>query len=111
MNELAVGQAVLARGGADTLNPEAAVLALFDASVALGITIGAIRRFLRGLIELALGEKEAFGPLEILLTPSPAFCAAFYAWHGFSPSFKGNERVAARTRYKERSRATGLFPV
>jgi hypothetical protein len=39
------------------------------------------------LVELALGEEETFRPLEILLTPSPALGAAFYAWHGFSPSF------------------------
>jgi hypothetical protein len=35
------------------------------------------------LVKLALCEEEAFGPFEILLAPSPALCAAFYAWHGF----------------------------
>src|SRR5262249_47755619 len=41
--------------------------------------------FLRGLIKLALGEEKAFRPLEVLLAPCPAFCAAFYACHGFAP--------------------------
>src|SRR5208283_72740 len=86
VNQLTVGDAILASGGADTLNPQAAILALFHAAIAFCVAIRTIGGFLCRLVELALGEKEALGPLEILLTPSPAFCAAFYAWHGFSPS-------------------------
>src|SRR5229473_8415423 len=83
VNQLAVGQAVQARGGADALNPQAAVLALLDATVALGVTIGAIGGFLCGLVELAFCEEKAFCPLEVLFAPCPALSAAFYASHGF----------------------------
>src|SRR6267143_598054 len=83
MNQLAVGQAVVSCGGPDALNPELAILALFDAAVALGVAIGAIRGLLCGLVELALGEEKAFCPLEVLLAPCTALGAAFYACHGF----------------------------
>src|SRR5882724_3520063 len=108
MDQLAVGQAVVPCGGANTLNPKLAILAFFDAAVALGIAIGAIGRFLRGLVELALGEKKALCPLEILLAPCTALGAAFYASHGVSPFLWETKRVA-RTRKYARS-ATGLFP-
>ena len=87
VNQLAVSDAVQASGGAHALDPQAAILPLLHAAVALRVTIRAIGRFLSRLVQLALCEEKAFCPLEILLTPSPAFCAAFYAWHGFSPSF------------------------
>jgi hypothetical protein len=54
VDQLAVGQAVVSRGGSDTLNPEFAIFAFLDAAVALGIAIGAIGGFLRRLVELAL---------------------------------------------------------
>jgi hypothetical protein len=69
------------------LDPEFAILAFLDAAVALGVTVSAIRSFLRGLVKLALCEKKAFCPLKVLLAPCPAFGTAFYACHGFSPSF------------------------
>src|ERR1700756_4680799 len=83
MNELAVGESVLAGCGADALNPEFAIFAFLDATIAESVAIGAVGGFLRGLVELALCEKKAFCALEILLTTSAAFCAAFYACHGF----------------------------
>ena len=83
MNQLAVGQAIQPRGGADALDPQAAILALLGAAVAESIAIRAIGRFLSRLIQLALGEEKAFGPLEVLLAPRPALGAAFYACHGF----------------------------
>src|SRR5690348_8432065 len=55
VDQLAVGEAVVAGRSADALNPELAVLALFDAAIALGVPVGAIGGFLRGLVELALG--------------------------------------------------------
>src|SRR5579859_204467 len=54
VNQLAIGQAVVAGGCANALDPEFAIFAFFYAAVALGVTIGAIRRFLCGLVELAL---------------------------------------------------------
>jgi hypothetical protein len=85
VDELAVGDAVQSGSSANALNPQTAILALLDAAIPLRIAIRAIGCFLSGLVELALGEEEALGPLEILLAPSPALCAAFYACHGFSP--------------------------
>jgi hypothetical protein len=86
VDELAVSQIILASSGTDALNPQAAILALFYAAIALGIAIRSIRSFLRRLIQLALGEEKAFGPFEIFLTLGSAFRTAFYAWHGFAPS-------------------------
>src|SRR5260370_21547771 len=83
VNQLAIGEAVVAGSGADALDPELAILAFFDAAIALGVTVGAIGGFLRGLVELALSEEKAFCPLEVLLAPCPALGAAFYACHGF----------------------------
>src|SRR5450432_411613 len=82
VNQLSVGQTVQTRRGTDTLNPQAAILALLDATIALGVPISAVSRFLRGLVQLALGEEKAFCALEVLLTPRTALCAAFYASHG-----------------------------
>jgi hypothetical protein len=98
MNELPVGQTILASGSADTLNPQTAVLALFHAAIAFCVAIRAIGGFLCGLVELTFGEEETFRPPEILLAPSPALGAAFYAWHGFSPSYVGNQTGCVETR-------------
>jgi thiamine transporter ThiT len=81
MNQLAIRDAVLASGRADALNPELAILALFDAAIAKGVTVGAIGGFLRGLVELTFGEKEPLGAFEILLAPGSALSATFYAGH------------------------------
>src|SRR5713101_6422343 len=99
VNQLAVGQAVQPRGGADALDPQAAILALLGAAVAESIAIGAIGRFLGGLIQLALGEEKAFGPLEILLAPSPALGAAFYACHGFLLFLGKQDRLREREKH------------
>src|SRR5215469_14207066 len=87
VDQLAVGDAVQTGSGTDALNPQTAVLPLPDTAVALRITLRAISRFLGGLVKLALCEEEAFGPFEILLAPSPALRAAFYACHGFFSPF------------------------
>src|SRR5882757_9507097 len=109
MDQVAIGDAVLAGSGADALNPQPAILTLLHAAVAKCVAIRAIGCFLRGLVELALGEEKALGPLEVLLTPGPAFSAAFYAWHGFAPLiFRETKQVAERRR--NASLATGLFP-
>src|SRR5208283_2443074 len=91
VDKLTVSDAVQPGGRADALNPQPAVLPLLHAA-------------------LALGQEEALSPPEILLTPGPAFCAAFYAWHGFAPSsFRETRRVAAKRC--EALHATGLLPV
>src|SRR6267378_3472343 len=106
VNQLAVGQAVQAGGCADTLNPQAAVLAFLDAAVALGVTIGAIGGFLCGLVELALGEEKAFCPLEVLLAPCTALGAAFYASHGFL--LLGGKQNRLRRRKEKHASCNGF---
>src|SRR5215471_14083607 len=86
VNQLSVRQAVQPRGRADALDPQASILALLVAAVAERIAVRAVGRLLCGLVELALGEKKALSPLKVLLAPSPALGAAFYACHGFTPS-------------------------
>src|SRR5580692_12680435 len=83
VNQVAVGDAVEPRRGADALNPQPAILPLLDAAIAKRVAIRSICGFLCGLVQLALCEEKAFGPLEVLLTPRTALCAAFYASHGF----------------------------
>jgi len=114
VDQLAVGQAVVACGGADALNPELAILALFDAAVALGIAIGAIGGFLRGLVELALCEVKAFCSPEVLLAPCTALGAAFYASLGvslsnFAESGDCNARDFVRTGLKTRHYKTSAL--
>src|SRR5579859_1225618 len=109
MDQLAIGDAVLASSGSNTLNPQAAILPFLYAAIAKCVAIRSIGRFLRGLVELALGEEKSLGPLEVLLTPGPAFSAAFYAWHGFAPLvFRETKQVAERRG--NAPLATGLFP-
>src|SRR5579883_289043 len=94
VNQMAVADAILAGGRANALNPQPAILTLLRAPIAEGITVRSIRRFLCGLIELALGEEKALCPLKVLLAPCPALCAAFYAWHGFAPLvFRETQRL------------------
>src|SRR6202521_4789621 len=99
VNQLTVSHAVLPRGRADTLNPQAAILALLYAAIALRIAVRAVRRFLRRLVKLALREEKAFRPLEVLLAPCTALGAWFYAFHG-GFSFNVRDKQDAPTREK-----------
>src|SRR5260370_30935694 len=54
VNQLAVGQAVLAGGSAHALNPQAAILAPLDAAVAPGIAYSALGCLLCGLCDASL---------------------------------------------------------
>ncbi len=85
MNQLAVGQAVQAGGGADALNPQAAILAFLDAAVALGVAIGAIRGFLCGLVELV--RKKPFVLLRYFLRRARRLVPRFTRAMGFSFDF------------------------
>src|SRR5580704_1767459 len=114
VDQLAVGQAVVACGGADALDPELAILALLDAAVALGVAIGAIGGFLGGLVELALCQEKAFCSPEVLFAPCTALGAAFYSSHGVSPSsFAGAEECGVeefvRTGLKARRYKTSAL--
>jgi hypothetical protein len=92
MNQLAVSDAIQTCGSADALNPQPAILPLLDATIAKCVTIGAIRGFLRRLVQLALGEEKTFCPFEILLAPCTALGTAFYASHRFAPLAAGLTR-------------------
>src|ERR1700676_1509691 len=106
MNQLAVSQAIQARGSTNALNPQFAVFALFNATIAECISIRAISGLLRGLVQFALGKKKAFCALEIFLPASAALCAAFYACHGFLLVFC-RDKTGAVSR-KKRADAAGL---
>src|SRR5215471_15364467 len=106
VNELAVADAVQARGGADALDPQPAVLALLGAAVAERIAIGTICRFLRRLVQLALGEEKALGPLEVLLAQSPHFETRLEAIQIDSET---RPVAATRTSRKREASATQRF--
>src|SRR5262249_31431845 len=98
------------------LDPQPAVLARLGAPVAERVAVGAIGGLLRGLVELALGEEKAFGPLEVLLAPRPALGAAFYPGHGSAPSWGRRSGPALpdgfdglRKPYRLRRQATALL--
>jgi hypothetical protein len=103
VNQLAVCDAIQPRRRTDALNPQPAILAFFNAAIAKRIAIRSIRRFLCGLIQLALCEEKAFGPFEVLLAARTALCAAFYASHGFLLFCLGRQHDAgARKEMKTR---------
>src|SRR5262249_49007726 len=72
VHQLAIGKAVEASSRADALDPKSAILALAIASIAICVAIGAIGRFLRGLIELALGKKKSLGAAQIFFASRAA---------------------------------------
>src|SRR5437870_3232973 len=59
-DERAVGEAVLARGGVDPYNPQAAKIALLPATADESVFEGRVDRLFRGTIELALIGVIAF---------------------------------------------------
>src|SRR5580658_2233347 len=82
VNQLAVGGAVIARGGADALNPERAVIAFAHAAVAIGVAQRAVHRFFRRAVELALGKEKSLGVLQQLFAAGAAFGSTFNSRHG-----------------------------
>src|SRR5260370_42654154 len=63
VDQLAIRQPVVSRGGAHALNPQAGILALLDAAVAFCVAVGAIGGFPRRFVELAPGYVKASWPL------------------------------------------------
>jgi hypothetical protein len=92
VDERAVGHAVVPRGGADALNPQAAKIPLAVSPVAIGIPVGAIGGLLRGLVELALGEEKALCAAQILLAAGAAFGASFDSSHVWLAPWRGEAR-------------------
>ena len=66
-DQLAVGQAVLARGGVDPHHPQAAEVALLAAAADERVLERGVDRLFRGAIQLALGLVEALRAREQLL--------------------------------------------
>src|ERR1700721_1858014 len=83
MNQLAVGDAVVACGGANALNPQSAVIALARAPVTVGVSKGAIHRLFRRSKQFPFCEKKTFGMLQQCLAPRATLGTAFDSRHGF----------------------------
>ncbi len=96
VDELAVGDAIEPGSRADALNPQAAILPLLYAAIALGITIGAIGRFLSGLVELALGQEEAMVLRRYFLRRARRFVPRFTRGMGFLLHFFCSLRLQGR---------------
>src|SRR4051812_1616072 len=80
-HELAVVEAVLARGGVDALDPERAEIALLAAAADEGVLQRGIDRLFRGAIELALGLVKPFGPAQQLLALGAPDVSTFNSRH------------------------------
>src|SRR5688572_32059795 len=80
-HELAVGETVLARGGIDAHDPQAAIVALLPLAPDVRIDARFLGRLFHELIELALVLEIALGELGELLPLLTAYDAAFDAWH------------------------------
>jgi hypothetical protein len=76
VNQLTIGDAVGARRCADTLNPQATILAFFYAAIAKRITIGAIGPSWR-TGRVALGEEKPFVLFRYFLRRARRFVPRF----------------------------------
>src|ERR1700733_13475603 len=81
MNQLAVGDAVVAGGCADTLNPQRAVVAFADPAVTVGVPQRAVHRFFCRPIEFSLGEEKTLGVLQQLFAAGAPFGSTFNSRH------------------------------
>ena len=93
-HEHAVGEAVLARGGVDADDPQAAEVALLALAADVGVDARLVGRLLRELVELALVLEVALGELAELLALVAANRSTFDARHDCSvrdwgPAFAG----------------------
>src|ERR1700730_8930886 len=110
MHQFAVGKAAQARGGADALDPQTAILALAVAAVAIRVTVGAIGGLLHGLVELALGEEKTLGAARVFFAARAALGAAFDSSHEASaPVWRAREKPwgAGGGRARRERRAAG----
>ena len=100
VDQLAVGEAVLARGGVDADHPQAAEVALLAAAADEGVFERGVDRLFRGTIQLALVGVIALRQPKQLLPlgargPFLVLHAAFFYLHGYgSGSRLGKPRYA-----------------
>src|SRR5271157_6203017 len=98
-DELAVGESVQARTGADADDPQAAEITLLALAAAIGEPAGAIGCFLHRPVQFALGEEIALGELGEFLAFGAAHSAALDSRHGvcsFSRDFYGAMKAPSR---------------
>ena len=81
VDQTAVGQTVVTRGGVDTGDPERAEFALFLTTVTIGVLAGLDDRLLGDPEDFASGAIIALGLFEDLLVPRVGGDAAFDSWH------------------------------
>src|SRR5215469_15111442 len=105
VQELAIGNARVAAGSVDAHDPQRAVLALLVLSAYVGELQAALDRFLRGAMQLALGEKITRRQLQRLFPGSPAVGTTFNSRHVSSP-YKMAAGQNGRLGLADRARAT-----
>src|SRR5271155_3447610 len=102
VNQLAVGGAVIARGGADALNPQRAVIAFAHAAVAIGVAQRAVHRFFRRAVQLALGKEKSLGVFQQLFAAGAAFGSTFNSRHGSLLLWRVSKALAKKKKFKTR---------
>src|SRR3984893_5263366 len=81
MNQLAVGNAIIASCRADALNPQGAIIALADPAVTVGVSQRTVHRFFCGPIEFSLREEKSLRVFQQFLSTRAAFCPTFNSRH------------------------------
>src|SRR3990172_2690953 len=79
IHQLAIGNSVLAGGGVDARDPQAAQVALFVAAIAIGIEQALQLGFVGALVKLGARAELALGDLEDCFVPLAAGSSCFYA--------------------------------
>src|SRR6476659_826408 len=85
VHEHTVRQAVLAHGGVDPRDPQAAEVALLVAAIAIGILPGAHARFVGDAEHVVAAAAETLGARDDFLVGGACGDATFNSWHGSSP--------------------------
>ena len=86
VDELPVGEAVLARGGVDADDPQPAEIALLAAAADERVLERGVDRLFRGAIQLALVGVIALRQAKQLLALGPTNCSSFYTRHLLAPT-------------------------
>src|ERR1700722_3413074 len=81
VNQLAVGDAVVAGSRADALNPQRTVVALANPAVTVGVPQRAVHRFFCRPIKFSLGEEKTFCVLQQLFASRASFGSTFNSRH------------------------------
>src|SRR5690606_35082657 len=97
VDQLAVGEPVLARGGVDARDPQAAEIALALLAVAIGVDPGALDRLASDLEQTVARAGVALRLLQDPVVPAPLRDASLHSRHGaVLPSPRLSRAAAAR---------------